>query len=136
MTLFASQVVALGGTRTDGRSLPSREMLGSTVMPGRLDSSLRFIDIKTLSLETLGFIAVCFSCDEMIMINSIERGTSHADRPRPARAACRSAPAVSTRGVQAQVEPTRAAWVAASIDELRPQRAHWHSATEMSRWAS
>ena len=27
------------------------EMLGIEVMPGRLDSSLRFIDIKTLCLE-------------------------------------------------------------------------------------
>ena len=36
------------------------------VMPGRLDSSLRLIDIKnSLSREALGFIAVRFSCDQM-----------------------------------------------------------------------
>ena len=47
-------------------------MIGTEVRPGRLDSSLRFIDIK---LEALDFIAVCFSCDELI--NSIDLSGLH-----------------------------------------------------------
>ena len=32
-------------------SISRHEMVGTEVMPGRLDSSLRFLDIKTLCLE-------------------------------------------------------------------------------------
>ena len=57
------------------------------MMPGRLDFSLRFIDIKTLCLrlsrEAFGFIAVCFSCDELI--NCIGLSGLHPTLRVPAR---------------------------------------------------
>ena len=53
--------------------------------PRRFDSSLRLIDIKTLSRlgEALGYIAVCFSCDELI--NSIGLSELHPTIRVPAR---------------------------------------------------
>ena len=59
--------------------------LGTEVMPGRLDSSLRFIDINFLSQEALGpgFIAVLCSCDELI--NSIGLSGLHPRLPSPSR---------------------------------------------------
>ena len=44
---------------------------------------MRFIDIKTLSREALGFIAVCFSCDELI--NNIGLSGLHPTLRVPAR---------------------------------------------------
>ena len=63
--------------------LASLAMLGTGVMPGRLDSSLRFIDIKlsVSRLAALGFIAVCFSCDELI--NSIVLSGLQLTLPSP-----------------------------------------------------
>ena len=59
-------------------------MFGTEVMPGRLDSLWRFIDIKnSLSREAIGFIAVCFSCDELI--NSIGLSGLHPTIRVPAR---------------------------------------------------
>ena len=52
-------------------------MLGTEVMPGRLDSLLRFIDNKTIC------IAVRFSCDELI--NSIGLSGLHPTLRVPAR---------------------------------------------------
>ena len=63
-------------------------MFGTEVMPGRIDSSLRFIDVnlKTLYLETRkpSAIAVCFSCDELIA--SVCPGCTRRSESRPARA--------------------------------------------------
>ena len=59
-------------------------MLGTEVMTGRLDSLLRFIDIENaLSREAIGFIAGCFSCDELI--NSIGLSGLHTKIQVPAR---------------------------------------------------
>ena len=61
----AQQTRAHAGRRHLGSA--GQGMLGTAVMPWILDSSLQFIDIKlSVSREVLGFIAVRFSCYELI----------------------------------------------------------------------